>query len=132
MKALFPASLLLAVLGAPHAQDQSRWSLVGVAHNGMVIRYDQSTMHRSGDTVTLWVRYDFAKDPPVINGQAAQYSLRRESYSCGAMLNATYSAIYYTADGGVISSQVMPALEYTAIIPESVAEQTWSVICKAP
>lgn len=125
---LIPAVFVI-ISGATLAQQQSRWVVCAVSNN-IVVEYDSQSMSKSGDEVTVWLRYTYTKDPAISNGAAIHHAMQREYYNCSTRLTATYTIVNYNSNGDVISQGTDPSPSYDPVIPGSIAEGALTALCK--
>jgi hypothetical protein len=124
-----PLLTLVLIAGTAGAQQSDRWVPVSITADGMVTEYDAKTISRTGDGVTVWVRYTYTRSPPVVYGKAVHHAMQRQYFNCSSLVSGVYSIITYTEDGNVVSSNTYERPSFESNVPGSVGEQTLDALC---
>jgi hypothetical protein len=115
------ALILFASIASPAAA--SDWRSVGSNVSGSKYSIDASTVARSGDTVTVWVKTEYGK--PSENGVTG-YKARRE-IKCPTAMFRDLQTVYFRGD---VVSSTSGAEDPRAAAPDSIAESVVQAACK--
>lgn len=110
-----------------------RWRFVTTSVKGSVLSYDNDTVVRSKGAVTVWLQSVHLGEKPYIpdKGRSSK-TLSRERFSCEGMTSQTLSYADYDDKGNVLASGMYPTGTIpTPIVPDTVYESAWQVLCKA-
>ena len=117
------AASALAMAAPTYAAN---WAFAGFENN-IGFYYDTDTMQRSGETVTLWEKWDHARDKSV----QQRTTLIRARYNCSDRTYTHLHAILYFPDG------THKTLEYSTyeqqqekmIAPDTVGDTKLKIYC---
>ena len=113
------------------------WVLYGTSTDGSSHYYDpQSIKWVSQDIVRVWKKMSFSKkgvqDMPKKNGPEHKewnYTIGLWEYSCSEKKFRLLSATNYNQGGGVISSFTYDSSSWDFIVPESIDETLFNIVC---
>lgn len=121
--------LAAATASQASAQEQNRWLWIGDSAGGNKISIDRETLMQKDGAVTAWVRTTYTGSRPAGIPPNAANTSARVRFQCEAMTVTMLSYIVYTADGESLDSSNVQGTT-SPVIPESVNEMIWAVLCK--
>ena len=131
MKRLFALIVSAAV---PFICQAANWVQIGHSEN-MTLLVDAESIGKADNYVKAWFIYDYKSMQALGNGKKYQSTLLMNYFSCKDKTMMTKQVVYYTGpakSGDIAFSNSYPFLSSSMddIVPDSVAEAGFEVVCK--
>lgn len=118
--------MCLALMPISHA-DAANWVYADENSKGTVVYYDADTLRRSGQEVTVWVRFDHSRDATV----RERYSNHFTRYNCIERTTVLVSYTNYYRNGKIQTENLKSyEQEEQYIAPGTISEAILEAICK--
>jgi hypothetical protein len=114
----------------PSVAWAANWVRYSTDRQGSIYYYDSESLRESGSNIVrIWIRIDYSNN----RSERAREAKHLISLNCAESTFALLSYITYDAQGNITSSRNIPsyAIQYSPIIPESIAESLSNVLCRA-
>lgn len=126
--------LLAFVLLLAAAPAWAEWSLVSEGDT-LFAYVDKATLRKRGNTVKLWVMYNWKKSKKSHSGRDYQSTVLQNEFDCSEEQSRTLTATHYSArfgGGEVVWMGNAPDASWEPLVPNSIAMRVFEVACPAP
>lgn len=126
--------LLVLLLASVSSSANAEWVYFGTAvvREGVVLAYvNQSTIHKDGKRVTMWILYD-AKTPRKFENSTYLSSMGQDEYDCEATQSRNLAVLLYSQNlghGNVVSKSSAPSNDWDPAPPDSMAGHLLKYAC---
>lgn len=122
----------LAAIGLSSAVQAATWVKIATGPDA-VLSIDIASVRVHNGMVMVWRKLEFSS-PQTLNGTLFQFRSEKNLslLNCGAKTVANKEEIFYDINGNVIAAYSIPNthLFFSEIIPDSVSEIEYNVVCR--
>lgn len=106
-----------------------RWVEVGTTVAGGSVYVDNSTVLKSNDGTTVWVKFVGGGERALGSALAAE-AMARVSFSCSKMTYAVLDVVRRDGAGRQLPPQAADKTDERPVVPDTVYEVLWNATCK--
>lgn len=121
------AAILALALGTTATTD--RWVEVGATVVGGSVYVDKSTVLKSEDGTTVWVKF-VGGGERVLGSPLAAEAMARVSFSCSKMTYSVHEVVRHDGAGRPLPPQANDKVEGRTVVPDTVYEALWNATCR--
>jgi hypothetical protein len=123
MRQIHLAVLILLLSGVAYSQEKhERWIYITAASEGRRLYYERNIKHRKNGNLLVWEK--------LVRSDNTQ-SLYQVEYDCTNERSRVLSYSGSDREGREIKSNRQASLRWSALIPNSIGEQRFEMICRA-
>ncbi|OIQ98953.1 hypothetical protein GALL_190480 [mine drainage metagenome] len=126
--------ILIFMLAIASGSANAEWVYFGTAvvRDDVVMAYvNQSTIHKNGKRVTMWILYD-AKTPRKFENSTYLSSMGQDEYDCVTAQSRNLAVLLYSENlghGSVVSKSSAPSSDWDPALPDSMAGHLLKYAC---
>ncbi|WP_313114985.1 surface-adhesin E family protein [Stenotrophomonas indicatrix] len=120
---------VLLTLALSTSATTDRWVEVGATVVGGSVYVDKSTVVKSEDGTTVWVKF-VGGGERVLGSPLAAEAMARVSFSCSHMTYSVHDVIRRDGAGRPLPPQATDKVDDRTVVPDTIYEALWNATCR--
>lgn len=111
---------------------RAEWSLIDET-DGVYVYIDPSTLRKRGNTVKLWLMFDWKKSQKAASGREIRSSVFQKEFDCAEEQDRTLASTHYSegsGKGNVVGSANTPNAAFEPVVPQTLGMAVFNGACE--